>query len=300
MRTVRSTILGYCQGVRETINRASECLQRAAQKGLPAYSIGNLIHNPDVIRTFEKKGLKVINEPAEAAKGVALIRAHGIPDKLRQEFTDAGFELLDSTCSIILHTQKFIRQECKNRVVAVIGVRDHAETKCLSGTMACDGREIESVTVSSVEDLEAMFCKYGPDTAVCVVTQTTFPPELYRLFHSRFSAYYRDVVFANGLCGACTKRSETAVELLKKNGSAVVIGGRQSENTANLAKALAACGKPVVLIENRDDLDEKTLRLLFEHQDVVVCSGTSTPDDVIDSVVSELEQYKVENYNSGL
>lgn len=300
MRTVRSTILGYCQGVRETVNKASECLALAAEKGVPAYSIGNLIHNPDVIRAFEKKGLKVIKDPSEAPRGVALIRAHGIPDKLRQEFKEAGFELLDSTCTVILNTQRLIRQECTKRVIAVIGVRGHAETKCLSGTRTEDGREIESVTVSSAEDLEAMFEKYGPDTAVCVVTQTTFPPELYRVFRERFSAFYRDVVFANGLCGACTKRVGIALELLKKNGSAVVIGGRESENTANLAKALEACGKPVVLIENRHDLDEKTLRLLFEHQDVVVCSGTSTPDDVIDSVVHELEQYGVENYNSGL
>ena len=300
MRTVRSTILGYCQGVRETVSKASECLELARKKGLPAYSIGNLIHNPDVIRTFEEKGLKEIKDPSGGERGVALIRAHGIPDKLRREFTDAGFELLDSTCTVILHTQSIIRKESGKRVIAVIGVRDHAETKCLAGTMTTDGREIEGVNISSEEDLDAMFGRYGKDTALCVVTQTTFPPELYRLFRDRISAYYNNVLFANGLCGACTQRTRIAVELLEKNGSAVVIGGRQSENTANLAKALKVCGKPVVLIENRDNLDENTLRLLFENQDVVVCSGTSTPDYIIDSVVEKLEQYKVENYNSGL
>ena len=298
MEIVRSAILGYCYGVRETINKAMSCLETAARKGLPAYSIGNLIHNPDVIRTFEEKGLKVIKRPQDGERGVALIRAHGIPDKLRREFTDAGFELLDSTCQVILHTQDIIRRESEKRLVAVIGVKDHAETRCLAGTLRADGREIESLTVSCEADLERMFGEYGPQTPVCAVTQTTFPAQLYEQIKQRLCGYYSDIVFPNGLCRACIGRTAAAVDLLAGNGSAVVIGGRESENTVNLAKALGESGKVVVLIENRDDLDGKTMRTLFENQRVVVCSGTSTPDYVIDSVVGKLEQYKVENYNS--
>ncbi len=298
MDIVRSAILGYCYGVRETINKATCCLERAAQKGLPAYSIGNLIHNPNVIRTFEQKGLKVIRRPQDGERGVALIRAHGISDALRKEFTDAGFELMDSTCPVILRTQDIIRRESRGRVIVVIGVKDHAETRCLAGTVTEDGREIESLTVSCEADLGPLFAKYGPQNPVCAVTQTTFPPQLYELLKQRLGGYFSDIVFPNGLCNACIGRSAAAVELLAQNGSAVVIGGKESENTANLAMNLRASGKVVVLIENQDDLDDQTMRTLFENQKVVVCSGTSTPDYVIDSVVSKLEQYKVENYNS--
>ena len=49
MKVVRGEVLGFCFGVSNTVNMALECLRIAERKGLPCYSIGDLIHNKDVV-----------------------------------------------------------------------------------------------------------------------------------------------------------------------------------------------------------------------------------------------------------
>ena len=53
-------MLGYCHGVRNTIEKANSCLKAGKMQNLPAYSIGELIHNPDVAGEFEKKGFLLL------------------------------------------------------------------------------------------------------------------------------------------------------------------------------------------------------------------------------------------------
>ena len=57
MKVVRSKVIGYCFGVSNTINKAEECIQRSREENLPCYSIGQLIHNKDVVEHFTSQGM---------------------------------------------------------------------------------------------------------------------------------------------------------------------------------------------------------------------------------------------------
>ena len=79
MKVVRSSVIGYCFGVANSIDKAGEGIRKAAQLGVPCYSIGAIIHNKDVVSYFEKQGMTATRDCRSVAPGVAVIRAHGFP-----------------------------------------------------------------------------------------------------------------------------------------------------------------------------------------------------------------------------
>jgi 4-hydroxy-3-methylbut-2-enyl diphosphate reductase IspH len=86
MQILRSKVLGYCNGVSRVIELAQECVDRAHNEGVNAYSIGWFIHNPHVVARFAAQGMIHIDSPVGIEPGIALVRAHGITDILRNAF----------------------------------------------------------------------------------------------------------------------------------------------------------------------------------------------------------------------
>jgi len=291
MEIVKSPVLGYCYGVRKTLDKASECIETGKKKQIPSYSIGRLIHNPDVIRRYEELGLKVIGNPLGNQKGVALIRAHGIPDSLKEDFRKAGFRLIDSTCINIQESRDSMRKAfLEGRTCIVLGVEGHAETSSLLDTHTGDGKPISCCFISGPEDVDAAISRYSPDIPVCVVTQTTFPVNLYEEIVARLKGHFCDVVVANHPCLACTKRQDEVKKLCNSCDAVVVVGGRESENTRNLARIVFSCGICAYCVENSKDIDNSLATRISRHKRVGICAGTSTPVEVVDAVVAVLEK----------
>ena len=97
MEVVRSKVTGYCAGVVRVIKLSDVAPRLAEEGGANAYSIGWFIHNPTVVKRFEERGMRHINHPSEGEGGVALIRAQGIGDSLREAFLQGGDTIVDGT-----------------------------------------------------------------------------------------------------------------------------------------------------------------------------------------------------------
>lgn len=287
MKVIRSKLIGYCHGVSQTVKLANQVVQKGKAKKLPYYSIGELIHNPQVVNSFKEKGLKVISKPQDGQPGVALVRAHGIPSTLRLEFEKAGYYLVDSTCINIVKSQKAIKANVKNgRQIIIFGVKGHAETECLLGTDA-PGAVFHMVTC--IEDLPELFEKVGSQTPICLITQTTFPAYTYDSLLDAMLSHYDDVVIGNRLCHACIQRKNNGVELAEMVDAVIVVGGKNSENTKDLTNWIARSGKPVFCIESVLDFDSAFDEKLRQFETVGLASGTSTPQVVIEEVSSHLQ-----------
>lgn len=292
MKVMRSEILGFCFGVSNTVNKAMECLETAQRKGLPCYSIGELIHNRDVVDYFEGRGMRVIDSPLGVPRGVALVRAHGIPDSSKRAFLEAGFELVDSTCPTVLKGADAIRDAAsKGRTVIVLGFAGHAETIGLQGVEDSKGKLVETFLVSSVEDAFSFIENRGSDLLepMFVVTQTTFPRGLYEKIGTVLKSHFRDIGFGNVPCPACKRRMDEALAVSRACGAAVVVGGRDSSNARNLASEVENAGRPVFFVENAASLDEETASRIARCGSVALLSGSSTPMWVIDEVESKLK-----------
>ncbi len=283
MKVVKSKTLGYCHGVASTLQKAQYCIDLAKHSNRKAYSIGTLIHNPDVVKSFSDQGLEVIPD-SDCQAGIALIRAHGIADKVRNEFAEKGFELIDASCVNILHTKQVIKNDSsQGRRIVLLGIPSHAETKCLIGTEGC-----ECILVSSENDLKALFENVPADEKITLVTQTTFPQVQYEKLSNAILKYYADCKIGSRLCPDCIKRKKDGLELASEVDAVVVVGGKNSENTKDLASFISGSGKPVYLFENVNDFTSQTDRALGKFKSVGVCSGTSTPIEIIDAICEHL------------
>lgn len=284
MKVIKSKILGYCHGVSATLQKAEFCIKKAEENNKPCYCIGKLIHNKDVVTEFENKGLEVIYKPNQKA-GIALIRAHGIADNVRYEFEYNGFELVDATCINIIHSREKIKQAyAEGRKVVVLGVKNHAETNCLMGI-----DNVDCFLVSEKEDLDRLFSVFSKDVAVTVITQTTFMQNEFVEYTEKMLRYFTDCIIGNDLCKECIRRKENAVELAQICDVIVVVGGFDSENTKDLARYLGKTGKPIFFVENSSGITDAMKSELRKYDCVGVCSGTSTPLNIIDRVCECLE-----------
>lgn len=293
MKVVRGNVLGFCFGVSNTVNLALECLRVAERKGLPCYSIGNLIHNKDVVDYFNGKGLCVVKDPKDAPAGVALIRAHGIPDAQKRAFRDAGYELLDSTCPTVLKGANAIRTAAYHgKGIIVLGFAGHAETIGLQGVEVEDGILAKTHLITSVDDARRFVQSnaLNDDDSVFVVTQTTFPRDEYENIASILKARFKDIGFGNVPCPACKRRMDDAVATAQRCGAAVVVGGVDSANTKNLAKEVQKAGRPVFFVENAAGLDEDMASRIAQYESVALLSGSSTPMWVIEEVEAKLKE----------
>ncbi|HEY6221464.1 MAG TPA: 4-hydroxy-3-methylbut-2-enyl diphosphate reductase, partial [Candidatus Eisenbacteria bacterium] len=97
----------------------------------------------------------------------------------------------------------------------------------------------------------------------------------------------KEVRVFNTLCGATTSMQKTAVELAPEVEAMVVVGGRQSANTAQLADVCRRVNPRVHQVESADEIRAEWFSGLRR---IGVSAGASTPDEVIAEVVERLTQ----------
>ena len=73
MKVLLAEHAGACYGVQRALDMAHE----AAEGSDSVHTLGPLIHNPQVVRELEAKGVRVAAEPEDIEEGIAIIRSHG-------------------------------------------------------------------------------------------------------------------------------------------------------------------------------------------------------------------------------
>ena len=154
---------GFCMGV----SRAVEKAEAMATDGIPSCTLGELIHNPEVIRRLAERGLESIGDPSEAHSRRVLIRSHGVSPQVLEELKAAGNEVLDLTCPFVDKLHRIVEEGSRDGTpVILVGERDHPEVRGTAGW--AHGEVMIVASPDEAEQLPEM------EQAV-VVCQTTFP-----------------------------------------------------------------------------------------------------------------------------
>ena len=103
---------GFCMGVRRAMEIALEASYHHPD---PIYTHGPLIHNPQVLRVLEKKGITVLDPGGSERKGTVIVRAHGIPPQEFERLDRSGFTVIDATCPRVIKVQAIIRRWAASR-----------------------------------------------------------------------------------------------------------------------------------------------------------------------------------------
>jgi 4-hydroxy-3-methylbut-2-enyl diphosphate reductase len=121
-----------------------------------------------------------------------------------------------------------------------------------------------------------------------IVSQTTQPPaRVARLVEAIRETYPEaEVRWIDTVCAPTRERQEAVRRLAREVEAVVVVGGRNSNNTGELARTCEAEGAAVIRVEHASELRPHWFMGL---RHVGVTAGTSTPDSVVDEVRGWLE-----------
>jgi 4-hydroxy-3-methylbut-2-enyl diphosphate reductase len=277
MEIIVGEYAGFCNGAKNAVNKTNEILN-----GDSFYSIGEIVHNEEVVKYLKSKGLIVKNDLSEVPDNAKLIiRAHGEGIKFYQEAKKRNIELVDLTCGRVklVHNKILGR---KNSFVIIIGKKTHPEV------IAHKSYSDTSYVVNSIDDINDCYqedLNCGKDK-VYVVAQTTFNSELFDEIVNEIRKVFGNIEVDKTICNATSIRQKEAREIASKVDKMIVIGGKNSSNTQELAIEAGKCCKVVYLIQTKDDLNKE----MFDKDDVVgITAGASTPDKSISDVIEYLD-----------
>lgn len=271
---------GFCPGVNSAIKKAIEVAQTTGKK---VYTLGQLIHNNDVIKELEKKGIKAIeniSEIEDVKNSVLIIRAHGISPQLEEEIKKKGIEYLDATCPLVKKVHKTIQQyKEKGYTTIIFGDEKHAEVIGLKGYAG-----EKCIVIQSVSDAE----KLGHIDKANLVSQTTQEEEIFLKVAEIIRKKIDELIISNTICEPTKKRQEEVKQNAPNSDLVIVVGARHSSNTNRLFEICKDLAKKAVLIENETEINSQMLEKVKK---VFIVAGASTPSWIIERVVNRLKEF---------
>ncbi len=272
MEIVIAKRAGFCFGVRRAVEMA---FGEAKKKGRKVCTLGPIIHNPQVVEKLKQAGVEPVEDPVNA--DAVLIRTHGVPEHVMEDLKKRNIEIIDATCPFVKKAQyyaKLLRQE--GYQVIILGDSEHPEVK---GILSYAG---DNAVVVNGNNLNMPRLK----DRVGIVVQTTQPIEALRRAIDRLIQNVKELKVYNTICNSTALRLKETEEIANKVEVMIVVGGKNSANTKQLANLCRSLGKKTLHIEEASELKKE----MFDGiKSVGITAGASTPSWIIDEVVQWLQ-----------
>ena len=279
MRVEVAQTAGFCFGV----DRAVSTVYRLLEEGKKAATLGPIIHNPQVTGDLAARGVRVVSRPEETPPGYTLvIRSHGVPREVEEKARALGLSYVDATCPFVKKIHNLAeRAGEQGQVFLLAGDKNHPEVQGIVGH--CKG---ENFVIKSSEELVELL-KNHPELEkkpLAFAAQTTFHAgEWEKCAETLKKLCTNAAVFAT-ICNATARRQKEAKTLAQRCDRMVVVGGRDSSNTAKLREICAEYCE-TYLIERADELPVFSAGL-----SVGITAGASTPASIIKEVLATMAE----------
>ncbi|NLJ84558.1 MAG: bifunctional 4-hydroxy-3-methylbut-2-enyl diphosphate reductase/30S ribosomal protein S1 [Halanaerobiaceae bacterium] len=269
---------GFCFGVKRAIERAMETAQSSAS---PVYTLGPIIHNPQVVKKLEEKGVRAIDSLEEIEEGVVIIRSHGVSPDVIKAARERGLTVVDATCPFVTKAQRVAKSLVDEGYQTIIfGDPEHPEVKGIYGSTGG-----KAYIVNNIEELQSLKLS----SKIGFLAQTTKSPESFRDLLSSVIERSMEIKIHNTICNTTETRQRSARELAEKVDLMFVIGGYNSANTKRLAEICLETGTPTYHIETAADIDKQWLK---NKEKIGITAGASTPEWLIKEVIEAMSEEK--------
>ncbi|MDR0316621.1 MAG: 4-hydroxy-3-methylbut-2-enyl diphosphate reductase [Treponema sp.] len=306
MKVIRAEVLGFCMGVRRAVEfacreiacrqaacRQAACKQAACKQAVQSaankvYTLGPLIHNPQVLDELKAQGVEMLDErrlPQNLNGASVIIRAHGVNPQLEAELRERGAKVIDATCPRVKASQlKAAALVEAGYRLFLAGEAGHAEMLSIKGyASGC------IITGDAAEAEKAAAALYAQDSNVktALIGQTTISAVEYQAIGEAITRYFPALEIVQTICAATRERQDSLRKLLDKADAVVIAGGKDSANTRRLLAIAEAAGKPCALVETQADIPAS----FAAFETVGLAAGASTPD----SLIGAIERALIEN-----
>ena len=282
MEVIVAKSAGFCFGVK----RAVDTVYAEVEKGKKIYTYGPIIHNEEVVKDLERKGVVVIENEDELSKlsqGTVIIRSHGVERRIQKMIEDKGLECIDATCPFVKRIHRIVDeagQEKKEVVIA--GNAGHPEVEGIVGWT-----DVEATILETIDEAEQY--KKKTEAEICLVSQTTFNYKKFQDIVEIFEKKGYNGSVVNTICNATEERQTEARKIASSVDVMIVIGGKHSSNTRKLYEICKQECENTYFIQTLDDLH---LEIPTSVQLVGITAGASTPKKIIEEVQNYVSNYE--------
>ena len=279
---------GFCFGVERAVDQVYQqidALKAGKAKG-PIYTFGPIIHNEEVVKDLEEKGVMVLEDEAALrflpkGQGTVIIRSHGVSRHIYDILEGRGVEIVDATCPFVKKIHRIVSEHSgAGDAVVIIGSPEHPEVEGIRGwgneytTVVKDGAGVDNYVLPQGKKL-------------CIVSQTTFNYNKFKELVEKFLKKGYDSSVLNTICNATQERQVEAAKIASQVDAMIVIGGRHSSNTQKLYEICLKECKNTSYIQTLGDLDPDSVSSV---RSVGITAGASTPKKIIEEVHTRMAE----------
>ena len=276
METIVAKSAGFCFGVERAVSSVYAEIHNDEK---PIYTFGPIIHNEQVVKDLENKGVQVIHDEKELQnlnKGTVIIRSHGVSKEIYDIIEKQGLRIVDATCPFVKKIHNIVREESKKgKKIVIIGNDNHPEVEGIKGWVLGD-----AIVINCEEDAKKLDVSDG--SGICIVSQTTFNYNKFKYLVEIINKKGYDINVVNTICNATHVRQVEAKEIASKVDAMIVIGGKSSSNTQKLYDICKCECSNTYYIQSIKDLDLCNVESL---KTIGITAGASTPKNIIEEVV---------------
>lgn len=268
---------GFCFGVKRAVDSVYKLVEETEGN---VYTLGPIIHNQQVVRDLEEKGVHVIESAediADSHKATLVIRSHGVSRDVICELEEKRICYEDATCPFVkkIHDTVSLYSK-KGYQIIIIGSESHPEVQGILGWT--DGKGIVIETPEEAEN----FSLRNPVQKTCIVAQTTFNYKKFQDLVEIIEKKGYDIYVVNTICNATSARQKEAEELAARSEAMIVIGGKNSSNSRKLYEICKNQCANTFFIQTVDDLSSISLSSFTS---LAITAGASTPNNIIQEVL---------------
>ena len=274
MEIIKTAHSGFCFGVKRAINMV---LREREKTEEPIYTIGPIIHNPQMVRMLQEKGISPVDDVTRIKDGIVVFRTHGIKKEEKAYIREKNLRVIDATCPFVKRVRNHaLGLEKEGYTVVIVGDEKHPEVKSVLSYLRNGGIVLQ---------------KSAPVRAkkIGVVSQTTLDTDTFTGVARGLMEGAQEIRVYNTICESTQVRQKEAAALSSTVDVMLIVGGKNSSNTTKLYTIVKKIQPGSYHIETEEDLRPEWFT---GAKRVGITGGASTPDLIIDLVERRVNSFR--------
>ena len=196
MKVIKAKTAGFCFGVRRAVDTVYE---QVSEGSGPIYTYGPIIHNEEVVRDLERRGVSVLRSEEDLDLidvGTVIIRSHGVEKRIYDKLREKNIRIVDATCPFVKKIHNIVQKESgEGRYVLIIGNPDHPEVIGIRGWAGAN-----AAVIRNEDDIQKI--DFSKNKKITVVSQTTFNYNKFQDLVEIIKKKSYDISVLNTICNA--------------------------------------------------------------------------------------------------
>ena len=290
---------GFCFGVKRAVDAVFEMI--ATPDHAPIFTIGSLIHNPDVNRRLRENGVTIVEESlvdemlkAAPENAIFVIRTHGVTKEIREKLAafqrkNPASQVMDMTCPFVAKIYRIMQENTtEHTYTALMGNKDHPEVIGITSYIKGDFD-----VFSSADAVENSFltnaCQRNASNNIIFASQTTHSLEDSKKSKKFLEKLYTNGLFFDTICNVTETRQKEIESLSRECDAMLVVGGLESSNTRKLYELAKRNCPETYLIESAVDIPKHIKKMTGK---LGIAAGASTPGYIIEEVQNTMSEHE--------